>query len=289
MRRGIVLIGLLVLASCEKSPSVPEAPVAELLTITPDTMSLRVFEEARLTARAFDASGAHVEDVDVAWSTSEPAVARIDPGSGVVEAVAPGEALITATAQHLHAAARIEVRVDVITFEVMPDGTAPCDRCPLTHEFSAWGLEFSFFSDAPADPVASLFRAGARHPGDPADNHMVTGAAVDGGGTWVGVIVMSFPARPDSVEFVLEGPHSVGGFPVRAYGPSGAPLPPGSVSVEASAVNRVGGFDFRRERLMIRGTAGVFRIEVDGRNKATGRAAGGFGLMIDDVSRWPDG
>ena len=150
---------------------------------------------------------------------------------------------------------------------------------------------FSFYTDsdieAPSTPT--LTRSGDRHPGDAPTNRTVTGASTPGGSTWVGVRVITLPTAPDSVRFSAEVNHSVGAIPVRAYSTDGLLLDDATVIVESSVVTTLNsGFDSRRDVNKVAHPDGIGRVEVDGRNKTTGSAGGGFIVLLDDLMRWPD-
>lgn len=66
------------------------------ITLAPDTLNMETSDTAVVTATPRDANGQVVDGLAVQWSTSNAAVATVS-GSGVVSALAPGSALITAT------------------------------------------------------------------------------------------------------------------------------------------------------------------------------------------------
>ncbi len=82
--RSLLLLPLLLLASCD-DPAGPPVP----LTLTPAPLTLGVGESQAMTA-----AGANGE---VTWSSSDVNVATVVPSSGMVTAVGPGTAMITAT------------------------------------------------------------------------------------------------------------------------------------------------------------------------------------------------
>jgi len=77
--------------------SVSPAPVASV-TVTPSSASLVVGSSVSLLPTVKDASGAVLTDRVVSWSSSSPAVAMVSP-TGLVTAVTPGSATISATSE----------------------------------------------------------------------------------------------------------------------------------------------------------------------------------------------
>jgi hypothetical protein len=67
------------------------------VVVLPDTLRLEIGETDQLRASFFDLNNNAVTPVEVSWTSSNPAVATVD-ASGIIEAVAPGVAYITATA-----------------------------------------------------------------------------------------------------------------------------------------------------------------------------------------------
>jgi len=77
--------------------AVSRAPVASV-RLTPRTMVLEPGATRQLTAAALDADGNVVEGRAIAWTTDAPSVATVS-AAGLVQAVAPGYADITATVE----------------------------------------------------------------------------------------------------------------------------------------------------------------------------------------------
>src|SRR5690242_18100663 len=75
--------------------TVAGVPVARV-GLTPTGVVIEAGRTRQLTAVAFDAAGNVIEGRAVQWSTDSPAVATVSP-SGLVQAVSPGYATITAT------------------------------------------------------------------------------------------------------------------------------------------------------------------------------------------------
>jgi hypothetical protein len=75
-------------------------------------------EEGRIGVAAYDATGAPVNSPEVAWSSNIPTIARIST-AGVVTAIAPGRATITALWRGVYASSGVEVRAR--TLRILPD------------------------------------------------------------------------------------------------------------------------------------------------------------------------
>lgn len=80
-------------------------PLVESVEITPNTVNLLVGEKATLVATVLPADA---EDPTVTWVSSAPEVATVS-AEGVVEALAAGEAVITATAGEVYAQCEVSV------------------------------------------------------------------------------------------------------------------------------------------------------------------------------------
>lgn len=90
-------------------PTEPPAPVVAAVTVTPTTANLETAgATVQLQATARDASGNAVTGNPVTWSTSSTAVATVNT-TGLVTAVAPGSATITATIAGVAGSASVTV------------------------------------------------------------------------------------------------------------------------------------------------------------------------------------
>lgn len=101
------------------------APVAQLRFFVPRAV-LTVGEHARVIVAAEDAGGAELPGVAVRWTSSAPGTVSVD-ANGLIEALATGEARITATAGTV--SAELEViasRVSVRAFGVHPSRASLC-------------------------------------------------------------------------------------------------------------------------------------------------------------------
>lgn len=107
--------------------SVEVTPAADTLTAVGNTV--------QLSARALDANGDEISGVDISWSTSDEGVVTVDD-QGVAEAVANGEAEVTASASGVTGSAALAVlqRVDAVT--VTP-ASATLTSAGATQQFSA--------------------------------------------------------------------------------------------------------------------------------------------------------
>ena len=104
--------------------TVTAVPVASV-TVSPTTQSLSVGQTATLIARAADASGAVLNGRAVAWTTDRATVATVHATTGVVTAVATGQARITATVEGKTGAAVITVAtIPVASIQVTPANVA---------------------------------------------------------------------------------------------------------------------------------------------------------------------
>lgn len=66
------------------------------ITVDPSQVSLEILESTTLTAKI---EPADADNKDVVWSSSNPLIASIDPVTGKVQGILPGEVIITATAK----------------------------------------------------------------------------------------------------------------------------------------------------------------------------------------------
>ncbi|HEX7981315.1 MAG TPA: Ig-like domain-containing protein [Gemmatimonadaceae bacterium] len=76
--------------------SVTAVPI-QSVSVSPPALSLAVGQTASLSATVVDAGGNTVSNPSVAWSSRDPAVASVNPNTGVVTAVSVGSTTIDAT------------------------------------------------------------------------------------------------------------------------------------------------------------------------------------------------
>jgi len=128
-------ISLLVLAACLGmvlvgcQPSDPNSPrVAQLtsIVVTPGAVNLEIGGVQALTVTGTYSNGTtHVVNFDSTFVSSAPAVARVDPNTGYVTALAEGNATITATTSGKSATTSVTVApLRVISVAVSPATSA---------------------------------------------------------------------------------------------------------------------------------------------------------------------
>ena len=86
--------------------------------VTPVALSVRVNRTASLQARALDADGDPLSGRSIVWSSSNPGVATIS-AQGVISAVAPGAATITATSEGRSGQAAVTVTPEPVASVVV--------------------------------------------------------------------------------------------------------------------------------------------------------------------------
>lgn len=84
------------------------AQVVRSMTVVPGELSLAVGVRYRLAAAARDANGHPVRNAAIAWTSSDRTVADVDE-TGLVSAVKPGSAIVTASSGETSAAAEVSV------------------------------------------------------------------------------------------------------------------------------------------------------------------------------------
>jgi serine/threonine-protein kinase len=89
-------------------PVSPQGPIVTAVDVTPGARSLIMGDTLRLAAAVLDERGNTVESAEVAWESSNPVVARVS-SRGLVSALAPGNAEITALSEGRVGTARITV------------------------------------------------------------------------------------------------------------------------------------------------------------------------------------
>jgi uncharacterized protein YjdB len=99
--------------------TVSPVPVASV-TVAPASQSLPAGGSVQLTATAFDSVGNALAGRSLTWTSGNPAVALVST-AGLVTAVAPGQAVVTATSEGKSGSATITViAAPVATVEVVP-------------------------------------------------------------------------------------------------------------------------------------------------------------------------
>lgn len=97
-------------------------PAVATVTVDPPTATLLIGQSQQLTATELDEKGAPLTDRSVAWSTSDAKVVAVD-GNGLITAVGPGTAVITATSENVKGTSTIVV----IPIPVASVSVAPAD------------------------------------------------------------------------------------------------------------------------------------------------------------------
>jgi uncharacterized protein YjdB len=116
---SLLLVLALALPGCADSPNDPLNQVTAV-HVTPATAAVTALGRmVPFTARPVDAGGTVVGGIRVAWTSSTPAVATVD-STGLVTAVGPGEATISARAGTVSGSAVITVTQAPATVEVGP-------------------------------------------------------------------------------------------------------------------------------------------------------------------------
>jgi uncharacterized protein YjdB len=147
---GCVLGGAVALGSCAE-PTVATNTVASI-ELTPPTASVRAGATVTISARPLDVNGTVVDARNVAWSSSNTTIAIVS-STGVVTAMAPGEARISASVQGKSATATITVTARVVASVVVTPPTISmrvgvstplqaqtldAEGVPLTNRVVAW-------------------------------------------------------------------------------------------------------------------------------------------------------
>jgi len=118
------------------SATLTVAQAATTIEVTPASVTLTALGATQqFNAIVRDANGNPV-DAAVAWSTSDAAVASVDPTTGLATAVATGEAIITAQAGGLTTTAQLLVAPGGLTVEITPT-SATLTALGATQQFTA--------------------------------------------------------------------------------------------------------------------------------------------------------
>ena len=97
--------------ACESEPSGLRTLPVVSITVTPNALTLPAGASAALTVAVRDLEGRPLEDREVRWSSSSPAIAEVSE-TGVVTALVPGVASIGAYSDHSVGFARVVVQMD---------------------------------------------------------------------------------------------------------------------------------------------------------------------------------
>jgi hypothetical protein len=114
MKRNAILVGMTMLAmvaACGKDPAAPGPNDVTAVIVTAPSPSLQVGETMVATARLLNSTGDEVTTKSAAWSSSNTSVATVGQ-DGLITAVAPGAATITASADNAKGTWPLTVDVD---------------------------------------------------------------------------------------------------------------------------------------------------------------------------------
>ena len=114
------------------------APVASV-SVTPASSNLNAVGAAvQFSAQGFDAAGGTISGLSFAWTSSDPAVATVDPATGLATAVGHGSTTITATTGGVSGTATLDVNLTVsaTTVTVLP-ASATLTTLGATQPFTA--------------------------------------------------------------------------------------------------------------------------------------------------------
>lgn len=100
------------------------APVSTV-TVSPDSISVIVGNTSTLTAAVKDAGGNTLTGRAVTWKSDKTAIATVDANSGVVTAVAPGTATVTATSEGKSGSAKVVVKLEPVASVTVVDSQHP--------------------------------------------------------------------------------------------------------------------------------------------------------------------
>ncbi len=222
-RRALASVTLAVLVACGSGGSTtgPSSQVVASILITPgrDTL-LAIGRTRQLTAQARNAAGNVINGKTFAWQSSAMAVASVDPGTGLVTAVAQGEATISASVDGKTGQASILVAQQVSTVEVTP-GTPTLTAIGANQQFTAVakdaagavvnGVGFLWISSDPSvATVDATGKATAKAPG----TTTVTAAALGVPGSTLLTVTqvatqLAFTVQPTGATEGLNFPNSV--------------------------------------------------------------------------------
>ena len=104
----ITVSGSGVSATASVTVNAPAPPAVASVVVTPSSISLGVGKTSQLTATAMDASGNAMSGAAISWSSSNTGMATVS-GTGVVQAIVAGTAIMTATSGGHVATATVQV------------------------------------------------------------------------------------------------------------------------------------------------------------------------------------
>lgn len=121
LRRAVGALGLLAMTACGDGIASPDGVLKVVLSVPDGGSELHVGDTVRLSAMPLGMRGRPMVGREVRFTSSAPAVASVDPLSGLVTAHGPGLARITATCEGAFATAELRVTlVPVAAVAVTP-------------------------------------------------------------------------------------------------------------------------------------------------------------------------
>ena len=131
-----LLIALVPACSSDNDPTATNPEPVASVTVTPNAPALVLGATALLSATLHDAAGNVLEDRVITWVSSESAVVTVE-ATGLIRAMAQGQATITATSEGKSGTAAVSV--SVLSFVAVATGGA--HTCALTVNGAAhcWG------------------------------------------------------------------------------------------------------------------------------------------------------
>lgn len=126
-------------ATGSRRVEVDQVPVT--IDVLAPTDTIAVGDSLRMAARAFDAGGSPIEDADFAWTSSNAAIATVNP-EGWVHALAEGSVAITATLKGLSAS---------VTLNALPPDKIALLALFRSADGESWTQSANWGTDAPLD------------------------------------------------------------------------------------------------------------------------------------------
>jgi sugar lactone lactonase YvrE len=139
VRYAALCILALGLAGCEPSPTQATGPVATVQVAAATDTATALGSTVQFSAMLKDAAGNMLSGKTVTWSSTTPAVAVVNPGTGMATAMANGWTSITASVEGVTGARTLTVAQNVATVVVTPATFSI--TAGATRQFSAAALD----------------------------------------------------------------------------------------------------------------------------------------------------
>lgn len=231
-RRLLVLTTMTFLAtmasvlSCSGRRSTGPSPVASVSVAHPGASFVQVGSSLRLAATPLDVAGFPVVGQTATWSSSDPTIAAVTAG-GLVTAVAPGAATMTATCNGRSGTATIIVQLPLATLTVEQSAVTIASGASLSltvtpedvNGGALQGIPLTWSSSNTA--VATVTAAGGRVTAVAPGKTTITVSS--GGVSATAAITVVGPGLVGSVASVVIRP-AASSFEMGPQGFSGAPL-----------------------------------------------------------------